>query len=137
MKSFYRYAALIIVTGSLTLGIAFAIFGSPSAVAQPTTPMPAPTGAPAPAPTAEAPAPPAGAPAAGTATPKKWWAIAMRVRSRTIAGMVAVNEAVGSPGLKPTMVAAAAPAAISKVQETNIPSAAAQPTVRRLVLAGR
>ena len=73
MKSFYRYAALIIVTGSLTLGIAFAIFGSPSAVAQPTTPMPAPTGAPAPAPTAEAPAPPAGAPAAGTATPKKWW----------------------------------------------------------------
>jgi cytochrome c oxidase subunit 2 len=69
MKSFYRYAALIIVTGSLTLGIAFAIFGSPSAVAQPTT-APAPTagsaaGAPAPA--------PAGAPAPANAP--KWWEV--------------------------------------------------------------
>jgi cytochrome c oxidase subunit II len=77
MKSFYRYAALIIVTGSLTLGIAFAIFGSPSAVAQPT---PAPTGSAAPAPAgSDAPAPTAGAPAGApapapaTATPKKWW----------------------------------------------------------------
>lgn len=66
MKSFYRYAALIIVTGSLTLGIAFAIFGSPSAVAQPTTTTPIPT--------AGSGAPAAGAPAApGAATPKKWW----------------------------------------------------------------
>ena len=70
MKSFYRYAALIIVTGSLTLGVAFAIFGSPSAVAQPT---PAPTGAPAPA-GEPAPAPAGGGSAA--AAPLKFWEIA-------------------------------------------------------------
>jgi cytochrome c oxidase subunit II len=55
MKSFVRYAALILVTGGLTLLLAMAILGSPSAVAQP-TPAP-PAGAPAPAPA------PAGAPA--------------------------------------------------------------------------
>jgi cytochrome c oxidase subunit II len=47
MKTFTRYAALIVITGAITLGVAMAIFGSPSAVAQPT---PVPQGAPAPAP---------------------------------------------------------------------------------------
>jgi cytochrome c oxidase subunit 2 len=59
-KSFFRYAALILVTGAITLGVAIAFLGSPSAVAQPT---PAPAGAPAPAPA------PAGAPAGGSAVP--------------------------------------------------------------------
>jgi cytochrome c oxidase subunit 2 len=70
MKSFTRYAALIVVTGAITLGIAFAIFGSPSAVAQPAAPPP--TSEPA-----AGGAPAAGAPAAapGAATPQKWWEI--------------------------------------------------------------
>jgi len=40
MKTFTRYAVVILVTGGITLAVAMAILGSPSAVAQP-TPLPA------------------------------------------------------------------------------------------------
>jgi cytochrome c oxidase subunit II len=62
MKSFARYAALILVTGVITLGVAIAILGSPSAVAQPT-----------PIPTCFPPPPPGPAPAAGSAAVVPWY----------------------------------------------------------------
>ena len=66
MKSFARYSALIAVTGLVTAALAFAVFGSPEAVAN-TAPAPAP----APAPAAGA-APAAPAPAAA-ATTEVWY----------------------------------------------------------------
>ncbi|MBS1121324.1 MAG: cytochrome c oxidase, subunit [Deltaproteobacteria bacterium] len=72
MNSFARYAALIVVTGLLALGVAIAVWGLPDAVAQPAA-VPAGSAAPA------APVTPAGsaapadgsavAPAAGSAAP--------------------------------------------------------------------
>lgn len=76
MKTFGRYAALILVTGAITLGVALAIFGSPTAVAQP-SPMPDGSAAPAPAGSAApapAPAPaPAGGGSAAPAPTKNWY----------------------------------------------------------------
>jgi cytochrome c oxidase subunit II len=73
MKTFTRYAALILVTGSITLAIAFAVFGSPYAIAQPTgapgSAAPAPTPAPAPAPG------PAGSAAPAPAGAKPFWQV--------------------------------------------------------------
>ncbi len=63
MKSFVRYSVLIGVTALITAAIAVALFGSPTAVAQP---MPAGSAQPAPVEAGSAAAP---APAAGSATP--------------------------------------------------------------------
>ncbi len=43
MKTFTRYAVLIVVTGAITLGVAMTFLGTPSAVAQP-TPLPGSAG---------------------------------------------------------------------------------------------